>query len=72
MALVKKDIEDREEDNFDIEDYLEFLISKKKRNEIADLDIASHGITFFIDGLQTTSLTLAYALYEVIKQLGIS
>lgn len=62
---ISRIIKEREEEKIDVQDFLEYVIGKRNRNEITDFDVAAHTVTFFSDGLETTSTTLAYALYEV-------
>lgn len=64
---VSRVIKEREEDKFDVQDILEYLIGKRNNKEITDFDVTAHIVTFFSDGFETTSTTLAYALYEVWK-----
>lgn len=47
------------------EDYLAHLIALKNKKEVSDVDIAAHGVTFFIDGFETLSIAIAHTFYEV-------
>ncbi len=57
-------IELREKTKINRDDYLAFLIGLKNKREISELDMAAHGVTFFIDGFETSSVALAHVLYE--------
>lgn len=48
-------------------DYLDYLISLKKKKEISELDMAAHGVTFFIDGFETSSVAICFMLYEIAR-----
>lgn len=46
-------------------DFLDYLIEMQKKKGLLNLDVAGHSITFFSDGLETSSLAIAHTLYEV-------
>ncbi|XP_021705929.1 probable cytochrome P450 28a5 [Aedes aegypti] len=46
-------------------DYLDHLINLQEQKEISILDMAAHGVTFFIDGFETTSEVLGFSLLEL-------
>lgn len=60
IKFVKKEVEDfftdlmyqairyREKNKIDREDYLAFLISMRNKKQLSELDMAAHGVTFFI------------------------
>lgn len=48
-------------------DYLNYLIELKQKKGLSDLELVSHSITFFFDGFETSSVTMAYMLYEIAK-----
>ncbi|XP_062565064.1 probable cytochrome P450 28a5 [Armigeres subalbatus] len=52
-------------------DYLDYLISLRKKKEISELDMAAHGVTFFIDGFETSSVAISFMLYEIAKNSGV-
>jgi cytochrome P450 len=78
IAFVPKDANDffinvmeqavklRESSNIKRDDYLAYLIDLQKKKSLANIDMAAHGVTFFTDGFETSSLAIAYMLYEVI------
>ncbi|XP_053694786.1 probable cytochrome P450 28a5 [Sabethes cyaneus] len=52
-------------------DYLDYLINLRKKKEIAEIDMAAHGVTFFIDGFETSSVAISFALYELARNPAI-
>lgn len=65
IQLMKDAIDYREKSNVDQGDYLNYLIQIKKQKNLGDIDLAAHGISFFVDGFDTSSLVIAHALYEL-------
>lgn len=77
VKIIPKDVEDffinimnqavkyRIEKKVTREDYLAHLIALKNKKEVSDIDIAAHGVTFFIDGFETSSIAIAHTFYEV-------
>uniref|UniRef100_A0A1B0CEM5 Cytochrome n=1 Tax=Lutzomyia longipalpis TaxID=7200 RepID=A0A1B0CEM5_LUTLO len=48
-------------------DYLHYLIELKEKNNLKELDMVAHAITFFLDGFETSSVVLSFTLYELAK-----
>ncbi|XP_055528503.1 probable cytochrome P450 28a5 [Wyeomyia smithii] len=67
LNLMSEAITIREASTIKRLDYLDYLISLRKKKVISDLDMAAHGVTFFIDGFETSSVTMGFALYELAK-----
>ncbi|KAL9698573.1 hypothetical protein quinque_002014 [Culex quinquefasciatus] len=65
--LMAEAIQYREKNGVQRVDYLEHLISLRNKKEISDLDMAAHGVTFFIDGFETSSVAMSFILYELAK-----
>uniref|UniRef100_A0A1Q3FNL3 Putative cytochrome p450 n=1 Tax=Culex tarsalis TaxID=7177 RepID=A0A1Q3FNL3_CULTA len=63
--LMAEAIRYRETNSIKRVDYLEHLISLRNKKEITELDMAAHGVTFFIDGFETSSVALSFTLYEL-------
>lgn len=63
--LMEDAVAYREQNNIKRVDYLDHLISLKGRKQLSMLDLAAHGVTFFIDGFETSSLAMCFALYEL-------
>jgi cytochrome P450 len=66
MNIMEQAVKLRESSNIKREDYLAHLIDLKKKKSLSSLEMASHAVTFFTDGFETSSLAIAYILYEVI------
>ncbi|XP_055551511.1 probable cytochrome P450 28a5 isoform X2 [Wyeomyia smithii] len=52
-------------------DYLDFLINLQNRKQLSALDMAAHGVTFFLDGLETSSSAISFVLYELARNPSI-
>lgn len=65
--LMKKAILHREASEINRVDYLDFLMSLRNKKEISELDMAAHGVTFFLDGFETSSVAISFMLYEIAK-----
>nr|XP_029718736.1 probable cytochrome P450 28a5 [Aedes albopictus] len=65
--LMKEAIRHREASATNRADYLDYLISLRNKKEISELDMAAHGVTFFIDGFETSSVAISFMLYEIAK-----
>lgn len=46
-------------------DFLEYLIDLQQRKGGTRLDTAANGLTFFLDGFDTSSIFMFFVLYEV-------
>lgn len=79
LGLVSKDLEKfftnlmaeatryREANGVKRVDYLDYLISLRNKKEISELDMAAHGVTFFIDGFETSSVAISFILYDLAR-----
>ncbi|KAL1396483.1 hypothetical protein pipiens_001043 [Culex pipiens pipiens] len=65
--LMSEALKHREQKGIKRVDYLEHLISLRNKKNISELDMAAHGVTFFIDGFETSSIAMAFVLYEVAR-----
>ena len=63
--LMENSVKYREENKVQRVDYLDHLISLHRKKDISIHDMASHGITFFLDGFETSSVGLSFVLYEL-------
>ncbi|XP_052863532.1 uncharacterized protein LOC128270166 [Anopheles cruzii] len=70
MKLMKDAVEYREKNNIKRSDYLEHLVNLKAKKQLSILDMTAHGVTFFIDGFETSSLSMSFALYELARNPG--
>lgn len=83
MPLVGKEIEQffidmmdeavsyRQNNQIDRADYLSYLIQIKEKKNLSSLDVAAHGVTFFTDGFETSSIVISYAFYELAKNKNV-
>ena len=65
INLLEQALNYRKTNNVHREDFLDHLINLKNKKSITTIDMAAHSITFFSDGLETSSIALAHTLYEV-------
>jgi cytochrome P450 family 6/cytochrome P450 family 28 len=77
FTFVPKDVEEffikimmdaikfRKENHIDRVDYLDHLIKLQEGKHITEVDMAGHGVSFFADGFETTSLVLSNCLYDL-------
>jgi cytochrome P450 family 6/cytochrome P450 family 28 len=69
VDLMDQALKYREENNVQREDFLDYVINLQKKKNIDKLEMASHTISFFTDGFETSSLAICHALYEVSMQI---
>ncbi|XP_053698353.1 probable cytochrome P450 28a5 [Sabethes cyaneus] len=69
--LMSKAVQHRARSDVKPADYLDYLINLKNRKGLSEVDMAAHGVTFFIDGLETSSAAICFALYELAKDANI-
>lgn len=48
-------------------DFLDYLQQLKAKKNLSNLDLTGHAMTFFLDGYETSSLAMAYMLYELAR-----
>lgn len=65
IEIAKDAIKFRTENKIQQEDFLSHTIMIKEKKGMDDLDAAAHCVTLFLDGYETTSVTLHHALYEL-------
>lgn len=65
IEIAKEAIKCRKENSSQQNDFLSYTIELKERKGMDDLDAAAHCVTLFLDGFETTSVTLHHALYEL-------
>ncbi|XP_059618990.1 probable cytochrome P450 28d1 [Phlebotomus argentipes] len=64
-VLMKDAIDLRQKSNIDRMDYLHYLLELQEKKKLSELDMVSHAITFFVDGFETSSIVLTYALFQI-------
>uniref|UniRef100_A0A1L8E4F6 Putative cytochrome n=1 Tax=Nyssomyia neivai TaxID=330878 RepID=A0A1L8E4F6_9DIPT len=67
VGVMKEAIAFRRKTNLDRFDYLHYLLELKEKKNLDELELVAHAITFFIDGFETSSIALAFTLYEIAK-----
>jgi cytochrome P450 len=65
INLIGQAVEQREKDKIQRDDYLAYLLTLRGKKELSDIDIAAHGISFFTDGFDTSSLAICHAIFEL-------
>lgn len=63
--LMNQALEYREKNDIHREDFLDYIINLKKKKNISHIEMASHTISFFTDGFETSSIAISHAIYEV-------
>lgn len=67
IEIAKEAIKVRVENKIQQDDFLTHTISIKDKKGMSDIDAAAHCVTLFLDGYETTSVTLHQAFYEIGK-----
>lgn len=65
IEIAKEAIRCRIESKIHQEDFLSHTIQLKEKKGMSDIDAAAHCVTLFLDGYETTSVTLHHAFYEL-------
>lgn len=63
IKLTNDAVAMRRKSNLHRDDFLNYLLELKKRKNIDEIDLTAHTVTFFLDGFETSSVVIAYALY---------
>lgn len=63
--LLNDAIKMRKESNIEREDFLSYLLDLKEKKNLSKMDMAAHTITFFLDGFETSTAVISYALYHL-------
>uniref|UniRef100_A0A182LVJ4 Cytochrome P450 n=1 Tax=Anopheles culicifacies TaxID=139723 RepID=A0A182LVJ4_9DIPT len=71
IRIMQDAIRYRKENNINRTDFLDHLLQLQERKQITDIDIAGHGVSFFADGFETSSIVLTYVLYDLAKHSDI-
>lgn len=71
IDIAKEAIKCRKENGIQQDDFLSYTIALKEKKGMDDLDAAAHCVTMFLDGYETTSVTLHQALYEIGKHKSV-
>ncbi|XP_055546467.1 probable cytochrome P450 28a5 [Wyeomyia smithii] len=65
IRIMTDAIRHRKKNNIVRNDYLDHLLTLEEKKQISELDIAGHGVSFFADGFETSSLVMTYCLFEI-------
>lgn len=65
IRIMKDAIRHRKENKIERNDYLDHLLSLQEKKQISEIDMAGHGVSFFADGFETSSLVMTYCLYDL-------
>lgn len=63
--LIFQAIELREKNKVKRNDYLAYLIEMSKKKQLSELDIAAHGVTFFIGNLPVSSDFFSQIYFDI-------
>lgn len=65
--LFNEAVQLRKRSNVVRQDFLEFLIQLREKKGLSEVEIAAHTLSFFWDGVETSSITLSNIFYELAK-----
>ncbi|XP_052869184.1 probable cytochrome P450 28a5 [Anopheles cruzii] len=65
IRIMRDAIRYRRENKVNRTDYLDHLLQLQDRKQLTDIDMAGHGVSFFLDGVETSSFVLTYCLYDL-------
>uniref|UniRef100_A0A1B0CGS0 Cytochrome n=1 Tax=Lutzomyia longipalpis TaxID=7200 RepID=A0A1B0CGS0_LUTLO len=67
VNLMRDAILLRKKNKIERVDFLHYLLELQERKGLKDIDMVAHAVTFFLDGFETSSVAMSYALYELAK-----
>lgn len=65
IDLMEQALKYREDSKIHREDFLDYLIQLRNKKGTSNIEMASHTISFFTDGFETSSIAISHVLYEV-------
>lgn len=65
IRIMKDAIRHRKQNQIERNDYLDHLLSLQEKKQISEIDMAGHGVSFFADGFETSSLVMSYCLFDL-------
>lgn len=65
--MTAQTLQTRQKTGIKRQDYFDYLIQMQAKKKVSDLELAANAITFFIDGLDTSSTGIAMTLYELAR-----
>jgi len=63
--LLRDSIDHRQKNKVERADFLNYLLQLRDRKGISEVEMAAHTVSFFLDGFETSSVAMAYCLYEL-------
>jgi len=69
--LLRETIKYRKNNNVNRQDYTDFLIQLKEKKGLEEIDMVGHTASFFFDGIETSSITMANIFYELAKSKNV-
>lgn len=71
LSLTKQAIEVRKQNGVSRDDYFNFIFDLKEKKNLTDEEASGHIFTFFLDGFETSSHFIAYAISELAKNKNV-
>ncbi|XP_058821756.1 probable cytochrome P450 28d1 isoform X2 [Topomyia yanbarensis] len=65
IRIMKDAIRYRKQNKIVRNDYLDHLLSLEEKKNISELDIAGHGVSFFADAFELSSMIMTNCLYDI-------
>lgn len=65
IQIAKEAIKTRLENKIQQDDFLNHIIALKEKRNMDDLDAAAECVTYFLDGFETSSVTIHHALHQL-------
>lgn len=67
VNLTMDAIKMRDEGKNQRDDFINYILHLRNKKNLSNIAIAAHTITFFLDGFETSSVALSYAMYYLGK-----
>ena len=65
IKIMMDAIKYRKDHKIDRMDYLDHLIKLQANKQITEVDMAGHGVSFFADGFETSSIVMSHILFDL-------
>lgn len=66
-GVMRDAIEYRLSQNDQRPDFMNFLLTLHQKKNLSDVEMAAYAVTFFLDGFETSSIGMAFLLYELAR-----
>lgn len=63
--VMEDAIQLRKTSNINRDDFLSFLLELQRKKNLQPIEMAAHTLTFFLDGFETSSSTMAHTLFRL-------